>query len=94
MIYGPTIADYYYRSGDYAKSVEYADKMIAKNRNYSSAYEQKVMALLAQGDADGAEKSATCSTLPKMRQESQAAITLRTACAPTSIGTPANTTRR
>lgn len=56
MIYGPTIADYYYRSGDYAKSVEYADKMIAKNRNYSSAYEQKVMALLAQGDADGAEK--------------------------------------
>ena len=31
MIYGPTIADYYYRSGDYAKSVEYADKMIAKN---------------------------------------------------------------
>ena len=30
--------------------------MIAKNRNYSSAYEQKVMALLAQGDADGAEK--------------------------------------
>ena len=56
MIYGPTIADYYYRSGDYAKSVEYADKMIAKNRNYSPAYEQKVMALLAQGDADGAEK--------------------------------------
>ena len=56
MIYGPTIADYYYRSGDYAKSIEYADKMIAKNRNYSSAYEQKVIALLAKGDADGAEK--------------------------------------
>lgn len=56
MIYGPTIADYYYRSGDYAKTVEYADKMIAKNRNYSSAYEQKVMALLAKGDAESAEK--------------------------------------
>ena len=26
MIYGPTIADYYYRSGDYAKSVEYATR--------------------------------------------------------------------
>lgn len=54
MIYGSTIADYYYRSGDYAKAAEYADKMIAKNRNYSSAYEQKVMALLAKGDVDGA----------------------------------------
>lgn len=94
MIYGPTIADYYYRSGDYAKSIEYADKMIAKNRNYSSAYEQKVIALLAKGDADGAEKSATSSIPPRMRRESQAEITHRTACVPTSIGTPANTTRR
>lgn len=56
MIYGPTITDYYYRSGDYAKAIEYADKMIAKNRNYYSAYEQKVTALLAKGDVDGAAK--------------------------------------
>ena len=56
MIYGPTITDYYYRSGDYAKAIEYDDKMIAKNRNYYSAYEQKVTALLAKGDVDGAAK--------------------------------------
>ena len=56
MIYGPTITDYYYRSGDYAKAIEYADKLIAKNRNYYSAYEQKVTALLAKGDVDGAAK--------------------------------------
>lgn len=30
--------------------------MIAKNRNYYSAYEQKVTALLAKGDVDGATK--------------------------------------
>lgn len=61
LIYGPTIADCYYRLGDYDKAIEYADKMLAKNRNYSDAYEQKVMALLAKGDVDGA--SSTCDEL-------------------------------
>lgn len=54
LIYGPTIADCYYRLGNYDKTVEYANKMIAKNRNYSEAYEQKLMALLADNKVDDA----------------------------------------
>lgn len=56
LIYGPTIADCYYRLGDYGKTVEYANKMIAKNRNYSEAYEQKLMALLADNKLDDASE--------------------------------------
>ncbi len=70
LVYGPILADCYYLSGNYDKVIEYADRMIAKNRNYSSAYEQKLSALLAKGDTKGAEE--VCDALDEA--ENQAGV--------------------
>ncbi|MBQ2774805.1 MAG: hypothetical protein IJF40_02810 [Clostridia bacterium] len=56
LIYGALLADNYYQMGKYDKAIEYADKMLAQNRNYSPAYELKFTSYLATDDFKNAEK--------------------------------------
>ena len=56
LIYGSILAENYYNLGDYDKVIEYSDKMLAQNRNYSAAYELKFMSYLALDDFAKAEE--------------------------------------
>ncbi len=61
LIYGSLIADNYARLGQYPKAIEYADKMLAQNKNYSPAYELKFTSYMAMNKFEEAE--AVCNAV-------------------------------
>ena len=64
LMYGPALADNYYNLKQYDKAIEYADRMIERNKNNYNAHELKFMCYVAQNDFDKAEK--VCSNIEKL----------------------------
>ncbi len=67
IIYGALLADNYYLLGKYDKAIEYADKMLAQNRNYSPAYELKFTSYLAMNNFEKAQE--VCDTMAQVNNK-------------------------